>query len=82
MAEYEAKVGPTDSVIADPRFRITVGVEPLDKDGKKLEFLGDWLVSQRTLDFPDLFATNPELVRRKIGLIPEEFKDFAFDRRP
>jgi hypothetical protein len=31
------------------------------------------------LDFKSFFATNPEVVKRGIGLQPEAFKDFKFD---
>jgi hypothetical protein len=27
------------------------------------------------LDFPDLFATNPEVIKRGMGLQPEAFAD-------
>lgn len=32
------------------------------------------------LDFDSFFATNPEVIRRGIGLQPEAFKDFPFNR--
>ena len=32
------------------------------------------------LDFNSFFATNPEVVKRGIGLQPEAFKDFKFEK--
>jgi hypothetical protein len=32
------------------------------------------------VDFNSFFATNPEVVKRGIGLQPVAFKDFAFNR--
>ena len=65
---------------AYPQFRITAGKEPTDREGKKIEFLADWLAGQRDLDFPDLFATHPDLVKRGIGLQAGAFRDFHFTR--
>jgi len=80
IAEYEARVGATNSILADPRFRIAADTEPTDRDGKKLEFLADWLASRRGLDFPGLFTTNPDLIKRGVGLQPDAFQDFHFNR--
>ena len=33
-------------------------------------------------DLSDLFATNPTLVERQIGLIPADFVGFHFHRQP
>jgi tetratricopeptide (TPR) repeat protein len=54
----------TDSFVANPQMPGALG------------FVQGW---QRTSpDFELLFATNPELVRRGIGLQPEAFRDFHF----
>ncbi|MBT3379079.1 MAG: hypothetical protein HN742_20490 [Lentisphaerae bacterium] len=81
IAEYDVRSRDSRSFIGDPKFRLTTGVEPTDRNGKKIEFLADWVVSRPNLDFPLLFSTHPELIKRKIGLIPEAFRDFAFDAR-
>ena len=78
IAEYEKIAGSTDSVLAYPQFPITAGKEPPDREGKKIAFLADWLAGQPDLDFPDLFATHPDLVKRGIGLQPGAFGDFHF----
>ena len=43
--------------------------------------LSDKLVGKPDLDFPDLFATAPEVVKKGIGLAPADFEDFGFDKR-
>jgi hypothetical protein len=80
LARYEQIAGPTRSILADPQLVLSAGKKPLDKDGQPLEFLADWLVSQPGIDFPQLFTTHPELIERRIGLIPAEFADFHFHR--
>jgi len=86
VADYEAKVAPSDSVFCDPQFAASRDLEPVDEEGKKLYYTVDHLVTlphlkvteKSALHFNDLFATNPDLVKRRIGLIPEDFKDFHF----
>jgi hypothetical protein len=65
----------SDSIVADPQFAalITTNAPALTN----VVFPVDRLMGLK-LDFPPLFATNPELVRRGIGLVPEDFKDFNF----
>lgn len=67
IAEYNERVHPTNSIIADPQFPAVDGVEVGDR------FLGDVIFGQRPLDFDLLMSTNPELVERNIGLDPEKF---------
>lgn len=63
LPEYRA-AKPTDSFVSNPQMPGALG------------FLQGW---QRTSSrFEDLFAANPELVRRGIGLQPEAFRDFNF----
>jgi hypothetical protein len=78
MAEFQQKSGMTNSFAANPAFRATLSMKATDKDGKQL-FMVDQLLGKKDLDFPDLFATDPEVVRRGIGLKPEDFADFKFN---
>lgn len=78
QAEYKSRFHPENrSMVADPGFAATVGVKPLDRRGEPM-FMPDYLLGKADLDFPDLFATNPEVVERGIGLQPEAFRDFHF----
>lgn len=80
QAEYASRFHPESrSLIADPIFAATVGAKPLDRRGEPV-YLPDFLLSKENLDFPDLFATNSEVVKRGIGLQPEAFVDFHFNR--
>ncbi|MFA7158674.1 MAG: right-handed parallel beta-helix repeat-containing protein, partial [Kiritimatiellia bacterium] len=81
LAEYQQKSGHTNSFVANPGFKATVDMNTADKDGKPV-FLVDQLLGKKDLDFPDLFATDPEVVRRGIGLQPEAFKEFRFNAKP
>ena len=69
-----------DPLFADPMFAGDPGVKgnPADKSGFGPERLMDPALKA---DFDAFFATNPEVVRRGIGLQPEAFKDFRFDRK-
>lgn len=40
----------------------------------------DQLIGKDDLDFPDLFATNPEVTQHDIGLQPEAFEGFWFNQ--
>jgi hypothetical protein len=72
LAEYEKKVGLEGAnLTANPRFSVAKGDEELAKEQYFTEVL-----LHRIRDFPDLFATNPEVVERGIGLQPDAFKDF------
>lgn len=66
-------------IAMDPRFQGAIEAPPLDVRGNPL-FRPDFLVEKADLDFPDLFATEPEVVRRGIGLQAEAFADFHFAR--
>jgi hypothetical protein len=69
-----------DTLFADPQFAGDPGVigEPANKTGFAPDRLTD---PSMKLDFDSFFATNPEVVRRRMGLQREAFKDFQFDRR-
>ncbi len=70
LPEYKKRVAPTDSIVLDPHFAIFQRLNPT----KVPAFPIDQFVDTRVpLDFPDLFATNPEVVKRGMGLQPEEF---------
>ena len=70
--EYKKRVAPSDSVVLDPQFAI---FQRLDS-AKVPEFSIDQFVDTKVpLDFPDLFATNPEVLKRGMGLQPEAFAD-------
>ena len=72
LPEYKKRVAPTDSVVLDPQFAIFQRLDP----AKVPEFSIDQFVDTKVpLDFPDLFATNPEVVKRGMGLQPEAFAD-------
>ena len=75
-ATYHQSAGQ-EQIIANPGFRATQGQQPLGRNGQPL-FLGDFLLGKQDLDFPDLFVTNPQVIRRGIGLEPKAFSDFHF----
>jgi parallel beta-helix repeat protein len=69
LAEYDRRVKVTGSILADPRFPAVQRLAP----AKVAPFPVDSLAG--FLDFPDVFATNPEVVNRGMGLQPEAFAD-------
>ena len=82
LADYKLKVRETSSFMANPWFKATVGMKEDGKMGKYAkEILIDRLMSNMNLDFPDFFATTTEVVKRGIGLQPEAFKDFHFNKK-
>jgi hypothetical protein len=79
LLEYQRRLGETNSIAADPNFRAALEMkEAVDRNGKPI-FFADHVLGKKGLDFPDLFATDPEVVRRGIGLQPEAFSDFHFN---
>ena len=45
------------------------------------EFSVELLLNPRLqIDFDSFFATNPDVIERGIGLQPEAFNDFSFER--
>lgn len=64
--------------VVDPGFQGTLDWERTDADGNP-RFLGDRLLNQPDLDFPDLFATTPAVLDHGMGLQPEAFADFHFN---
>ena len=73
LAEYKKRVAKTDSIIADPQFAGLARPHKATPYGPDA-FIGNF----GPLDFPDFYATNPELIKRGIGLQPEKFRDFHF----
>lgn len=70
------------SLAGDPVFAGTLEMERKNAEGRPV-YLADRLLARgRDLDFPDLFATDPELVARGIGLQPDAFQDFWFSAAP
>jgi hypothetical protein len=72
LPEYKKRVAPTDSVVLDPQFAIFKRLDPAKVPAFSIDQFVDTKVP---LDFPDLFATNPEVVVRDMGLQPEAFAD-------
>ena len=69
LAEYDRRVQVTGSILADPRFPAVQRLAPAKVAPFPLDSLAGFL------DFPDVFATNPEVVSRGMGLQPEVFAD-------
>lgn len=74
LGEYRKRVMETDSIVADPGFKALAKIPP----SAAKEFGPDILVKYAGKEnFSDFFATNPELIKRGIGLQPEAFADFS-----
>ncbi|GDY20619.1 hypothetical protein LBMAG56_19650 [Verrucomicrobiota bacterium] len=71
LADYDRRVRSTRSIIADPKFPAIQKLDP----AKVAKFPIDSLVSP--FDFQDVFATNPEVAKRGMGLQPEAFADMG-----
>jgi len=91
LEDFHDQFGETGSFQADPEFRGAAGLEfpeggRYTKDSNRGNranigyrvLASDFLA--RDSDFDDLFATNPELVEKGIGLIPADFADFHFNQ--
>ncbi|MFA7160112.1 MAG: right-handed parallel beta-helix repeat-containing protein, partial [Kiritimatiellia bacterium] len=77
--EFEELVLREGHLLGDPMFEMLYreGAQPTEGfAAEKLCEVGGNGQPTKDLTFRDLFATNPEFVRRKIGLNPEDFKDF------
>ena len=68
-----------DPLFADPQFAGDPGVagNPYDKSGFSPDRMMD---ASFKADFDTFFSTNPELIKRGIGLQPEAFKEYHFNR--
>lgn len=80
LADCQKKYGDKGSFIADPQFQgMGTAGKAAEAAAGSSSFPPDHLIGKKDLDFPDVFATNPKLVERGIGLQPEAFKDFHFN---
>jgi len=79
LREYQAQFGDTGSFVADPLFKGALTIKTVGRDGRPLFMADSLAINKKDLDFPDLFATHPEVVKKGIGLVPEDFKDFHFN---
>jgi len=74
LAELQKKTGSTTSIAANPQFRGAAALKQVDPEGNPL-YMADGLLDKRdAAELQDFFATDPEVVRRGIGLQPEAFK--------
>lgn len=85
LPAYKERFGrETSSYFGDPIFAGTVGMERVDDEGNPIYLIRPLrrLLNSGELDhhFDILFATNPEVLERGIGLQPEAFEDFHFNR--
>ena len=80
VTEYNKRTG-RDNLVVNPRFTIAAEAAPASTDDDAPEFMGDWVLKQRGLDFSDLFVTHPKLKERGIGLVSEDFADFHFNQK-
>ncbi len=84
--EYRETFNPdSTSFAADPAFEGTLDMERVDEDGNPIYIIDQFrgrIGRDPDLehDFNILFATNPEVVERDIGLQREAFEDFHFAR--
>ena len=75
LAAYEKKAGVKPrNLVANPLFAVT---QSETADLTRDQFFSDAILRAIT-DFQDLFTTNPELIKRGIGLQPDAFGDFVF----
>ncbi len=76
LAEYDRdQGGARGNLVRDPQFRSARDNDLVSADG----LFQDRMVNAMT-DFPDLFATDRQLLDRGIGLQPEAFGDFHFNQ--
>ncbi len=74
LEEYNRRVRETGSLVADPQFAGLRGKTA------KSGYQPDAAIQSGKFDFPDFYSTNPEIVRRGIGLEPARFADFHFQK--
>jgi len=79
LADYQKQYGDKGSFVDDPKFAGIGAYESINSAGNPV-ISSDILIGKKDLDFPDLFATNPRLVKLGIGLQPEAFADFHFHK--
>lgn len=82
LSYYLNKINPqSTSIVADPLFAAASAMERRTDESSQTAYLVEKIISDRNmdLDFNDLFATNPEVIRRDIGLQKDAFTDFWFN---
>ncbi len=92
MVELDHSMDPSElgktiinPLFADPRFAGVALPDPKFVPsydmGYALETSPDRLVApDLKLSFSDFFATNPEVVKRQMGLVPQDFEDFRIEK--
>ncbi len=85
LPEYRERYNPdTTSFAGDPLFAVTLDMQRVDDEGQAI-YLVDQLVGRFNrdpdvdFDFDALFATDPVVLERNIGLQPRAFADFHFN---
>lgn len=68
----------SNSIAVDPLFAGALEFDTASDPARPV-YVVDQLMRNPNLDFNDLFATNPEVLERDIGLQPEAFADFHFN---
>jgi len=80
MADFKVMVARDNGLLGDPRFAVLYrnGADPDSGIGKgfTVEHLIGEDAAYSNLTFRDLFATNPEFVKKEIGLNPRDFDDY------
>lgn len=75
MGQFDEAFGDTKTLFANPKF---AG----DPDPNAESFLGDRMNHPNLeIDFNSFFATNPEVVKRGMGVQPKAFKEFTFNNK-
>ncbi len=72
-----ADLKKSGSILADPGFRMLVDVPRTNDAGDPIYPVDR--SPRRPVDFSDFFATNPEVIKRDMGLQPAAFTEFNFD---
>lgn len=84
LADLYELSGKNGSIVCDPRFVASLDMrESLGfnkKKGVKVEIF-DKLPGKKNLDFFDLYVTRPDLLKKGVGLQPEAFEDFHFNKK-
>ncbi|MCA1808067.1 MAG: hypothetical protein LC725_01150 [Lentisphaerae bacterium] len=78
FAELDTHLGETRSLLANPEFAGLAGVPEKTESGTPI-YPPDRMCGTGAISLDKFFATNPELVKRGIGLQPEAFADFHFN---
>jgi hypothetical protein len=80
MADFRVMVERDGGLLGDPKFAVLYrnGFDPTSGIGK--DFTIEHLIGRSSaytnMTFSDFFATDPEFIRRGIGLNPDDFSDF------